>query len=100
LRKALLILGALMVLAAPAFAYVQAGSLGSDTKVKTGHGPNAKEQSGGGSTLGDEPAYKDIPITVEPAGEAVKPVPEPATMAMASMGLLAVGAAMRKKRSR
>jgi hypothetical protein len=103
LKKAVLVLGALMVLAAPVFAYVQPGSLGSTTKVKEGPGKIAKEQndgSGGGSSI-DQMDQRDIPVTVEPVdNEAVKPVPEPATMAMASMGLLAVGAALRKRRSR
>lgn len=102
MKKAVLILGALMVLAAPAFSYVQPGSLGTTTKVKDGRGPAPKENGdGGGGELADDPAYREIPVTVEPVGgEAVKPVPEPATMAMASMGLLAVGAALRKRRSR
>ena len=105
LRKAVLILGALMVLAAPVYAYVQPGSLAGTTKVKEG-GPAPKESDGGGN--GGEgsgaagPVYTDIPNYIEPITEtdAVKPVPEPATMAMASMGLLAVGAALRKRRSR
>ena len=102
MRKALLVLAASMVLAAPVFAYVQPGSLGSTTKIKDGRGPNAKEQADGQSGGDAEgPAYKEIPVTVEPVGgnDTVKPVPEPATMAMASMGLLAVGAALRKRRS-
>lgn len=102
MKKVVLVLGALVVLAAPVFAYVQPGSLGSTTKIKDGPGKVAKEQSdgsGGGAT--DQSDYRDIPVTVEPVdNEAVKPVPEPATMAMASMGLLAVGAALRKRRSR
>jgi hypothetical protein len=102
LRKAVIILGALMVLSAPVFAYVQPGSLAGTTKVKEG-GPAPKEQSDGspGSDGAAGPIYPEIPITTEPVtDEAVKPVPEPATMALASMGLLAVGAALRKRRSR
>ena len=99
MKKVVLVLGALMVLAAPVFAYVQPGSLGSNTKIKDGPGKVAKEQSDGGGNS-TESDYRDIPVTVEPVSdEAVKPVPEPATMAMASMGLLAVGAALRKRRS-
>ena len=101
MRKVVVILGALMVLGAPVFAYVQPGSLAGTTKVKSG-GPAPKEQSDGstGSESAGGPIYTEIPVTVEPLGdETVKPVPEPATMAMASMGLLAVGAALRKRRS-
>ena len=102
MRKAVLILGALMVLAAPVFAYVQPGSLAGTTKVKEGGLP-PKEQSDGssGNDAAGGPIYTEIPVTTEPlTDETVKPVPEPATMAMASMGLLAVGAALRKRRSR
>jgi hypothetical protein len=87
-----------MVLAAPAFAYVQPGSLGSTTKVKDG--PRTPKEQSDETGFGG-PVYTDIPATIEPVGtDAVKPVPEPATMAMASMGLLAVGAALRKRRPR
>ena len=100
MRKAVIILGALMVLGAPVFAYVQPGSLAGTTKVKGG-GPAPKEQSDGSTgSEGAGPMYTEIPVTVEPVTDGtVKPVPEPATMAMASMGLLAVGAALRKRRS-
>ena len=101
MRKAVIILGALMVLGAPVFAYVQPGSLAGTTKVKDG-GPAPKEHSDGspGGDAAGGPIYTEIPVTVEPVtDETVKPVPEPATMAMASLGLLAVGAALRKRRS-
>jgi hypothetical protein len=100
LKKVVLVLGALMVLAAPVCAYVQPGSLGSPAILKEGAGKVPKEQSDGAGSGLSQPDYRDIPVTVEPVSdEAVKPVPEPATMAMASMGLLAVGAALRKRRS-
>ena len=99
MKKAVLILGALMVLSAPVFAYVQPGSLAGTTKVRDG-GRAPKQQSDGSGrdgTLMDT----EIPVAVEPVTDGtVKPVPEPATMALASMGLLAVGAALRKRRSR
>ncbi len=98
MKKAVLVLAALMVLGAPAFAYVQQGSLGSTTKIKDGRPPKEQSDGSGGSTY--ETIHDDIPVSIEPAEETVKPVPEPATMAMASMGLLAVGAALRKRRSR
>jgi hypothetical protein len=98
LKKAVIVLAALMVVAAPAFAYVQQGSLGSTTKIKDGPHPKEQSDGAGGSTY--EPNRDDIPVGIQPAEETVKPVPEPATMAMASMGLLAVGAALRKRRSR
>jgi hypothetical protein len=100
LKKAVIILGALMVLSAPVFAYVQPGSLAGTTKVKGG-GPAPKEQSDGSTGNGAGPMYTEIPVTVEPVTDGtVKPVPEPTTMALASMGLLAVGAALRKRQSR
>ena len=99
MKKAVIILGALMVLSAPVFAYVQPGSLAGTTKVKGGPAP--KEQSDGSTGSDATPMYTEIPVTVEPVTDGtVKPVPEPTTMALASMGLLAVGAALRKRRSR
>ena len=87
LKKAVLILGALMVLAAPVFAYVQPGSLAGTTRVKDAGGPAPKEQSDG--SAGSEDAggiYTEIPATSYPVTEgAVKPVPEPATMAKNAM---------------
>ncbi len=101
MKRVVLVLAALVVLAAPVSAYVQPGSLGSTTKIKDGRGPAPKETGDGGGGEVMDSDYREVPVTVEPVSDgAVKPVPEPATMAMASMGLLAVGAALRKRRSR
>ena len=100
MRKAFLLVGVLAFLAAPAFAYVQPSSLASQTKLK---GPVAKEQSDGSTGSGTLlPLPIDVPPTIDPIGGdlTVKPVPEPGTMAMASMGLLAIGAALRKRSRR
>ena len=98
MRKAVLGLAAMMVLAAPVLAYVQPGSLSSKTTTREGDRV-AKEQSDNPGL--SDPSTTEVPATIEPVeGAPVKPVPEPGTMAMASMGLLAIGAALRHRRNR
>lgn len=104
----------LLLAAIPAMAYVQPGSLNQKTTV--GSAPSKSHRTSqnvdggsgpGSSTVGSERASGGS-VTADPFGDAplengdtpTKPVPEPGTMAMASMGLIAIGAALRHKRGR
>ncbi|NOT35381.1 MAG: PEP-CTERM sorting domain-containing protein [Candidatus Eisenbacteria bacterium] len=107
MKKVTLAAIALVLMAAPAFAYVQPGSLNQNARLgntQNGH-RQGQEMDGGGSGYRRAPGSAVTPGTdplVSPRGtdgeNPTRPVPEPGTMAMASMGLLAIGAALRHKR--
>ena len=102
----------LLVAALPAMAYVQPGSLNQKAKVGatqtkssrttqdmdggSGAGGSTNTERLGGGAVTTDP-FSDTPLETE---VPTQPVPEPGTMAMASMGLLAIGAALRHKRGR
>lgn len=96
MKKLLLTLAALVVIAAPSYAYVQSGSLPSRPAPISEEGASGIEDVGVGALAppGATP--------VEPFGEQppTHPVPEPGTMVLASLGLLALGAAGRKRGTR
>ena len=113
MKKLVLPVAALLLVALPAMAYVQPGSLNQKAKVGAtptkssrttqnmdggsgvGGSTNSRERVGSGATTTDP--FADTPVQSD---APTKPVPEPGTMAMASMGLLAIGAALRHKRGR
>ena len=100
MKKMLLTLAALIVIAAPSFAYVQSGNLPS-RPAPAGSLPDADNGGIGMENVGVGALTPPGSTPIEPLGDQppTRPVPEPATMVLASMGLLALGAAGRKRRS-
>ena len=88
--KKLLLSLTLLALMAGSAAAVDIGS-------KRPGGADPRDTNQGGGRMGG--AVQGSPGVAAPEGEdPVRPVPEPGTMALASMGLIALGAAARKRR--
>jgi len=111
MKKATMLVGAMLLAAAPLYAYVQPASL-MRTNLKNASQPattfssqshaiaeaTTSEAVMTESITPDDGMQVDLYRLVAISDEsATRPVPEPGTMAMASMGLLALGFAVRRK---
>lgn len=106
MKKLLLSVSLLALLAAPSFAYVQGGQL-IDGNANSTHSKDgaARMQKWMETTPPNmSPAAPPVP-TIEPVFEPLvegvtRPIPEPGTMILASLGLLALGASRARRRGR
>ncbi len=103
MRKLLLAAFALAIMATPALAYVQVGHLPKEqtqkqvAKQPQVQGYSVSKDVGQGAITPPSPGDTDVNVSgEEPNG--TQPVPEPGTMVLASMGLIALGVASRRRR--
>jgi len=101
MKKYLLGLALMALLASPSFAYVQSGQLlgnsgsKSESANRSSRIPAWIESHGPLGGSGHPPGTPGI----DPYGEAPShPIPEPGTMALASLGLLALGVSRARRR--
>jgi uncharacterized protein (TIGR03382 family) len=93
MRRSLILGCVLMLAAAPVFAAMQPGQLAGPHPSRTREGAPAPIADD------SEPMTGPVEVSVEPSNdEPTRPVPEPGTMVMASMGLMALGATLRRRR--
>src|SRR5947207_1998925 len=95
MKKATMMVCLMMLAAMPLHAYVQPGSLASAARIAPAppSAPDPLSISKSGTT---ERAPIGAPLDEQPS----RPIPEPGTVTMAAMGLLALGAAVRRARGR
>lgn len=107
MKRALLIAGGLMLVSAPLHAYVSGGTM-------MGRNLNHRHQQSSTQTATETTDPATDPLATDPTvgmidvregreiseSEPGHPVPEPGTMAIGSMGLLAAAAFMKKRRSK
>jgi len=101
MKKYLLGLALMALLASPSFAYVQSGQLLGNSGGK-GAGENHSSRIPAWIDSHDPIGSSGHPAGtpgIDPYGEAPsRPIPEPGTMALASLGLLALGVSRARRR--
>ena len=98
MKKLVLCLICLSMVALPAYAYIQTGHLPQhQTQLDAnGNGESRDDVAAGGDNGGLRPGVEAEPVPVA----ATRPVPEPGTLALISMGLVALGASSHRRRGR
>lgn len=95
MKKLLLTVSLLALLAAPSFAYVQSGQVLPSTTSSQGVDTQARAKRWiDGPT--DSPNI--VPLVTPAVEGPARPIPEPGTMVLASLGLLALGVSRAKRR--
>lgn len=95
MKKLLLTVSLLALLAAPSLAYVQSGQLLQNSPQRS---PATDSRVKINRWLEAGPIGAATPPVVEPLGEPTRPIPEPGTMVLASLGLLALGVSRARRR--
>ena len=94
MKKLLLVVSLLALLAAPSFAYVQSGQVLPNTG---GQGIDMQARSRKWID-GAVDAPQITPLVTPAVDGPTRPIPEPGTMVLASLGLLALGVSRAKRR--